>query len=98
MLTTWYWCNRDSWHLFLLEASFDTNVPSESEKVSGLSHCVSHNRPIHIELTPNDTTGGSVCLSELTTGHRHHTGIAKEIQHVTLRLTTNETNAAVKSP
>jgi hypothetical protein len=37
-------------------------------------------------------------LIELTKGHRHNTGIAKEIQHVTLRSTINETNAAVKSP
>jgi len=58
------------------------------------------NRPIHTELAPSDTTGGSIYVFQidLTKEHRHHTGIAKEIQHVTLRSTTNETNAAVKSP
>ena len=45
---------------------FDTNLPSDSEKVSGLNHYVPHNRPIHTELAPSDTTGGSIYLSDRT--------------------------------
>jgi hypothetical protein len=48
------------------KVSFDINLPSESEKVSGLNHYVPHNRPIHIELAPTDTKGSSICLSERT--------------------------------
>jgi len=48
------------------KVSFDINLLSKSEKVSGLNHYVPHNRPIHTELAPSDTTDGSICLSDRT--------------------------------
>jgi hypothetical protein len=48
------------------KASFDINLPSEIEKVSGLNHYVPNNRFIHTELAPSDTIGGSICLSDRT--------------------------------
>lgn len=48
------------------KVSFDIKLPSEIEKVSGLNHYVLRNRPIHTELAPSETKGGSICLSDKT--------------------------------
>jgi hypothetical protein len=54
--TTSYW-----------KVSFDINLPSESENISGLHHYVPPvGRPIHTELACGDTVGCSICLSYKT--------------------------------
>jgi hypothetical protein len=69
----------------------------KSFNTAGLNHYVPHIRPIHTELACSDTVGVSKGLLHKTYQRTQRIGVAKEIWHVTLRSTINETNAAVES-